>query len=129
MAMVRVSPALRKAASGFMRAGAAPGAAASSPATRGPAPAASAAAARRAAGPARRARVVMGASGVKSVLWMAANHRVYHPARPREGEWGPGGRRLRLRAMARAASPHDTPVMQQYARAKREHPDCMVFFR
>jgi len=31
--------------------------------------------------------------------------------------------------MARAASPHDTPVMQQYARAKREHPGCMVFFR
>ena len=31
--------------------------------------------------------------------------------------------------MARAASPHDTPVMQQYARAKRAHPDCMVFFR
>ncbi len=31
--------------------------------------------------------------------------------------------------MARAASPHDTPVMQQFARAKREHPDCLVFFR
>jgi len=31
--------------------------------------------------------------------------------------------------MAKAASPHDTPVMQQYARAKREHPGCLVFFR
>ncbi len=31
--------------------------------------------------------------------------------------------------MTRAASPHETPVMQQYARAKREHPDCLVFFR
>lgn len=30
---------------------------------------------------------------------------------------------------AKAASPHDTPVMQQFARAKREHPDCLVFFR
>ena len=26
-------------------------------------------------------------------------------------------------------SPHETPVMQQFARAKREHPDCLVFFR
>ena len=31
--------------------------------------------------------------------------------------------------MVRAATPHETPVMQQYARAKREHPDCLVFFR
>jgi DNA mismatch repair protein MutS len=31
--------------------------------------------------------------------------------------------------MARAASPQDTPVMQQYARARREHPGCLVFFR
>jgi DNA mismatch repair protein MutS len=31
--------------------------------------------------------------------------------------------------MPKAASPHDTPVMQQYARAKRDHPGCMVFFR
>ncbi|MCK6481093.1 MAG: DNA mismatch repair protein MutS [Planctomycetes bacterium] len=30
---------------------------------------------------------------------------------------------------ARASSPHDTPAMQQFARAKREHPDCLVFFR
>src|SRR5262245_50672749 len=31
--------------------------------------------------------------------------------------------------MVKPATPHDTPVMQQYARAKREHPDCLVFFR
>src|SRR5258706_16409911 len=31
--------------------------------------------------------------------------------------------------MVRAASPGDTPVMQQYARARREHPGCLVFFR
>ena len=31
--------------------------------------------------------------------------------------------------MPKAASPHDTPVMQQYARAKRDHPGCLVFFR
>ncbi len=30
---------------------------------------------------------------------------------------------------ARPSSPHDTPAMQQFARAKREHPDCLVFFR
>ncbi|MHC4820211.1 MAG: MutS N-terminal domain-containing protein, partial [Planctomycetota bacterium] len=31
--------------------------------------------------------------------------------------------------MPKAASPHETPAMKQFARAKREHPDCLVFFR
>jgi DNA mismatch repair protein MutS len=31
--------------------------------------------------------------------------------------------------MPKAASPHDTPVMRQYAKAKRDHPGCLVFFR